>query len=309
MEDRKMGGWERNKRFRFIILLSSHLPILLFTYLPILLLSSCYENREGCLDSRATNFGIDADRECDNCCTFPQLKLVFEHKLLKDNAANLTYTDTIYKDDFDNEFRVKDIQFYVSNARLVRANGTEVYPTDSLNVNIQPPGSAAQAVKISNNVGLVNRNDFTALEMGTFITSGDFMKVRFNIGLNQILNQVIPTSLPDSVVNHPLENTAMYISADSGFLFNRLQLFNNPTKTDTTFRTIRIFQPDSVQVELPFLGGINILEGFNVRITLRINYLEWFKGINLKTDPPAMLATKISGNLRNSLTVTRVELQ
>lgn len=270
-------------------------------------ITSCYDNREGCLDVRSTNFDIDADRECDNCCVYPQLKLVFEHKLSPDSAANLTYTTAIYKDGAGNAFRVKDIQFYISNARLVRQDGTEVSPTDSLNVNIKPTGSEAIAKKITDNVGLINRNNFSPAEMGEFITTGAFNKIRFTIGLKDVLNQVIPTSLPDSLVSHPLENTAMYVNTDTGFVFNRLQLFNNSNQTDTTFTTFKVLNPNFIDIELPLTA--NIIEGFHVRVIIRIDYLRWFAGVNLKNDPAATVATKITENLRNSFSVTRVEME
>lgn len=273
----------------------------------ILSIESCYEDREGCLDLRATNFDIDADRECDGCCVYPQLKLVFEHKLLPDSIANLTYETTVYKDGAGNDFRVKDIQFYVSNARLVREDGTEAIPKDSLNVNIQPPGGEARAQKVTDNVALINRNNFSPAEMGELITTGKFTKIRFTLGLKGVLNQVIPTSLPDSLVNHPLENTAMYVNVDTGFIFNKLQLFNSFSQTDTTFNTFRILSPDSVDIELPL--DANIIEGFHIRVIIRINYLKWFAGVNLINDPPATVTTKITSNLRNSFSVTRVEME
>ncbi|MFN7116734.1 MAG: MbnP family protein [Saprospiraceae bacterium] len=287
--------------------LSSTLKYLTVSFLCIVIISSCYENRSGCLDLRATNFDIDADRECDNCCIYPQLKLVFEHKLLPDSAANLTYTTSVYKDGAGNEFRVKDIQFYVSNARLIRADGTVVAPQDSLLVSIQPPGGTATRQNIADNVAIINRSNFAAAEMGRFIATGSFTKIAFTLGLSDVLNQVIPTSLPDSLVNHPLENTAMYVNADTGFIFNRLQIFNSATATDTTFTTFRVLPPNLVNVELPL--NANIIEGYHIRVIVRIDYLKWFANVNLKSDSPATVATKITNNLRNAFSVTRVEME
>ncbi len=305
----------RVDRFRYFIQpihlstyqLSIRLKCLTIGFFLTFLLSGCYEDRKGCLDPRATNFDIDADRECDGCCVYPQLRLVFEHKLSPDSTANLTYNTEVYKDGVGNEFRVKDIQFYVSDARLVREDGTEVYPTDSLKVSVQPPGDIAQAAKISNNVALINRNNFTPAAMGRFITTGNFTKIRFTVGLKGLLNQVVPTSLPDSLVNHPLENTAMYISADSGFIFNRLQLFTTAAPTDTIFTTFKIRNPEFADIELPL--GTNVLEGFNIQVVIRINYLKWLAGVDLKNDNPATVATKITHNLQNAFSVTRVEMK
>lgn len=275
----------------------------------LIILSGCYENREGCLDVRAINFGIDSDRECDGCCVFPQLKLAFEHKLNAGNAANLTYTDSVYTDGAGNQIRVRDIQFYVSNVRLVREDGVEIFPTDSLTVQIQVPGGMPQVANIGDNVALVNRNNFTPLEFGTFITTGKYTKVRFNMGLVGNYNRVIPSSLPDSVVNHPLENVTMYINTDTGFIFNRLQIFNSAAKTDTTYRSFRILNPQTNEIELALPATFQIIEGYNVRVTVRINYLSWFAGVNFKNDPEATAATKILNNLQNSLSVSAIQLE
>lgn len=274
-----------------------------------LLLTSCYENKEGCLDVRSINFSIDADRECDGCCIYPQLKIAFEHKLSASSNTNLTYTDSIYLDGNNNQFRVRDIQFYVSNVRLVREDGSEVYPDDSLQVQLQAPGGIARTANIGDNVALINRSNFTPSEFGTFITTGKFTKVRFTIGLAGNYNQVIPSSLPDSVVNHPLENTTMYVNTDTGFIFNRLQLYNSAIKTDTTYNVFRVLTPHMVNIELALPTTLDVIEGRNVRVTVRINYLKWFEGVNLKSDLSAMVATKIVNNLQNSLSVSAVQLE
>lgn len=289
----------------------SVLTRLVFGIFVMLFVESCYENQEGCLDLRATNFDIDADRECDGCCVFPQLKLVFEHKLLPDSNANLTYNTAIYKDGAGNDFRVKDIQFYVSNARLIREDGAVVTPDDSLLVSIQPPGGVATEQNVADNVGIINRNNFSPAEMGRFIATGKFAKVAFSIGLSEVLNQVIPTSLPDSLDDHPLQNTIMYVNADTGFIFNKIQLFNSASETDTTFTNYYLYHPDAVDLELsiPDNANINIIEGYDIRVIVRINYLKWFTDVNLKNDTPAMVATKLKNNLRNAFSVTRVELE
>jgi len=312
-EDREMGRWgdrriELSGSYVHPPINPSPYPPFLLLLLLILLFNACYNPREGCLDLRATNFEVDADRPCNRCCTYPQLLLVFEHKVQKDSAANLTYTTATYRDGAGNSFRIRDIQFYVSNARLVRADNSEVFPTDSLTVRIQPPGGTPQTATIADNVALVNRNNFSPAEMGTFLTTGSFAKVRFTLGLQPVQNQVLPNSLPDSVVNHPLENTGMYINPDTGFVINRLQLFNDLNQTDTTFTTFRLLQQDTVPVELPIPNPFNLVEGRDLRVIIRINYLDWFKNVNIKTDPPATVATKIRDNLRNAFSITRVEL-
>lgn len=304
-----MGNWKIKKLRNLFYIIFSYSNIYLIIILLLVGITSCYKERTGCLDARATNFSFDADKECNGCCVYPQLRLVFEHKLWKDSTANLTYNTGVYKDGAGNDFRVKDIQFYISDARLLREDGTELYPVDSLRVSVQLTGGEAHTQNINDNVALVNRNSYAAAEMGKMVTTGKFTKIRFLIGLDNVLNQVIPNSLPDSITNHPLENLTMYVNADTGFIFNRLQLYKSAVQTDSIVTTYKILPPNNVLVELPFPTPLNIVEGYNPKITIRINYLSWFSGVNLKNDPPAMVATKIADNLRNSFSVTTVGLE
>ena len=289
-----------------------HLPPIthhLSLFLLLLLLAGCYEPRESCADINAVNFAVDADRPCPNCCLYPVLRIAVEHKVSDaSNAPNLVYADSVYRDGAGNAFRVRDIRFYVSNVRLVRADGSEVHPQDSLELPIRLPDGSRERRNISKNIALVNRSTFTPYNMGTFITAGAFTHIRFTLGLSDIANQTDRAALPDSLNSHPLASEAMYINPNNGYIFNRLQIFENLLLTDTTFSTIAISGPAARrEVELPLPASL--IEGFNVRVTLRINYLRWFANVNLKNDPPATLATKLIDNATNSFAVTNVLLE
>ena len=42
-------------------------------------LFSCAEKQEGCLDVYATNFEFEADKVCEDCCTYPVFELEVSH--------------------------------------------------------------------------------------------------------------------------------------------------------------------------------------------------------------------------------------
>ncbi len=270
------------------------------------LVEGCYEPIEGCLDNKATNFQVDADAACSNCCNYPVLKLLVEHKVVYPDATyNFAYNDSIYQDGAGNAFRVKNIQFFLSDFRLIKKDGTELAVRDSLEVEIFQPDGTLQKQFIRDDAALVNRNTFSTYEIGTLVTKGEIRALRFSVGLVAPANSANPASFP---TGHPLRNTVMYFNSDSGYVFNQLQLFNSATLSDTTTTLLEIGTTAFARtVEVPL--SANVLEGFNIRITLRVNYLQWFQDVNLKTDAPASLATKIVNNAANSFSVVGVVLE
>ncbi len=283
-------------------------PYHLFIILLIIFTStSCYEPREGCLDINATNFEVDADRACSNCCTYPVLKFAVSHKLTADSETNLNYNDSVYVDGAGNAFRVKNIQFYISNVRLMREDGTEVRPSGLVETTIVEANGDRRDTMIANDIALVNRSTFSDYNLGTFVTEGKFTQIKFDLGLQSLANQALPSSLP---TGHPLRASGMYVNADTGYVFNRLEWFNSAAVSDTTTTLLKVATEQyRREVTLSIAGSGNVLEGFNVRIRLRINYLTWFENVNLKSDPPATLATKIMNNAANSFSVVAVELE
>ncbi|HMO37845.1 MAG TPA: hypothetical protein PKC76_08720 [Saprospiraceae bacterium] len=270
----------------------------------LLTFAACYEPREGCLDLRATNFDVGADNPCpDDCCEYPLLRLAMEHKMVyTDTSFNLNYNDSTYTDGAGNPFRLADIQFYLSNLRLVRADGSEAAPTDSSEVTIFNPDGLREPGQLSNNFALLNRRIFTLATLGTLITEGRFTAVRFTLGVPEAAGRVVLNSLPTA---HPLANPEMYLTPDSGYIFNRLRWFNG---ADTVAQALRIATPVHLrEVELPL--NANLLEGFDIRLTLRCDYRRWFANVNLRNDPPAILATKLADNAANSFSVVSVFLE
>lgn len=306
-EGRKMGAW-RIGEWEWLTFRSIHFRTVFCISFLTLIATSCYEPREGCLDLRATNFAVDADDPCADCCSYPVLRLALSHKVYDaplDTFFNLVYLDSVYQDGLGNDFRIQNIQFYISNLRLVRADGTEVPTQDSLSIEIIRPDGSTEEVNMLNNVALVNRRTFSEYEMGTLITEGAFERIRFEVGLTIPANQSSPEGFP---AEHPLATDDMYVNADTGFIFNQLDWLNGSGIEDTTVNRLNIASEANLRtVDLPL--PVSLIEGFNIIVTLRVDYAAWFSGVNLRNDNPATLATKISNNLTNSFTVLAVDLE
>lgn len=274
----------------------------------LLSLTACFEPKEGCLDINAVNYAVDADEPCSGCCQYPVLRLDFLHKTFPGSNANLQYLDTVYQDGAGNDFRFRSIQFYLSDIRLVRSDGEEVGVTDTIWLRI--PAAEGDTINevVEDNFALVNPADFGVMQIGTFLSKGTFNKIKFTLGLSGPANLVDPVTLPEE---HPLANEQMYWGPDSGHIYNRIDLFRIPEPEDTVITLLEIGTPENLmEVELEFDDTPLYLDpGFIPKVIIRIDYLTWFRGVNLDDQTNEEIAQKIVQNLTDSFSVVEVEQQ
>lgn len=235
----------------------------------------CIDKVEGCLDNTASNFNPVADNDCDDCCTFPELKINVAHRiqdslsLSYDNAYTVTQDSLTY-------FMISKVKFYLSNFRLESANGTLAGVIDTIDLSLQDGTS----VTVEDNFNLVSRdqNSFQ-YTIGTFKEVGTYTKVRFNVGLEPPASQTNPESLSD----HPLaiQSDSLFSFETEEYIFNRITYVRDTTLMDT----ITIDVTDTVvEVILDFIDPLTIERGFDVEIPVTIDYWEWLKGIIFVTN-------------------------
>lgn len=261
---------------------------------------SCYEPQEGCLDVRATNFNLRADKPCLDCCEFPQLRVSWQHIVaLPDTIYNLAYRDSIYFDGSGNPFTVNNIQFYLSEFHLVRADGTEEGVNNEVSFRIPRSTGDTLSETREDNFSLVNPGFPQTLNIGNFEATGSFSQVRFLLGIDVPTNQAEPSSFPE---DHPLSLDNLHWNLDSGYIFNQIQLFRGITEADTTLTFINIGLSDRlVEVTLDIPNGFTLSEGFDVIITLQIDYNHWFRAINdVRLDLEEDMLTNIVRELSQS---------
>ena len=116
-----------------------------------LFFTSCFQPEEGCLDIEATNFTLSADRDCvqdDNTsdcpCTYPDINLVIEH-VYNDQAY---LPDSVYQNNLGQTFRIRDIQFYMSDICLIRSDSTVVKILDTITLIVSNGGELEKLVAI-----------------------------------------------------------------------------------------------------------------------------------------------------------------
>lgn len=266
-----------------------------------LFFQSCYENIEGCLDVNATNFNVMADRECEDCCTYPLLRLAVQHvytaKVLEQDTLvrfNLNQPYTLDSVDF---FSLTDLRYYISDVKLVRPNGDTVGVEDRLEFTLVS-GTNITTQNTEDNFALIDRGNISPRTLGTIRENGTFVGIQFKLGLSSFDQKVAPEFFES---NHPLAlgDTSMYSLEERSYIITRLDLARDTLSIENDTTSIQILAKDFIEkIELDFDFQVDV--GFNTTIALQVDYRRWFEGINVKSDLPEMIIDKLKANIRNT---------
>ena len=245
-----------------------------------LFLNSCQQPTLGCLDVKATNFDVTASDQCtDNCCSYPFLKLQVDHLWGTEKfSLNKKYafgTDSI-------EFL--SFQMYLSDFQLTTSNNKITTVIDSVALF-----QIKDTIKALSNFTLMGKNNGFEFNIGKFDKPDKYTKVKFQIGLNDIVNKTIASKMPSS---SPLSIKAdsMYINASNTYIFNKLIIARKNTKD-----TLQLFITTPSTIDLSIVKTLSFTEGFDAAIPLRINYLQFLNGVDL-SKPQNDIKAKIVSN-------------
>ena len=124
-------------------------------------------------------------------------------------------------------------------------------------------------------------------KIGKFDKPTKYAKVKFQVGLDNIANQAIPSKMPAGT---PLstQNDSMYLKALNTYIFNKI-VYKVKSKPDTVSLFITTATP------LTFTKNISFTEGFDAKIPLKIDYKKFIKDINF-TDTKDNIKLKIVNN-------------
>lgn len=269
-----------------------------------MLFAGCYEPKEGCLDISAVNFAPDADLACpDDCCVYPSLRLRFLHQsVYADTTVNFQLRDSVYTDAAGSRYRVVDARFFLSDVRLVMADGTETPLSNRIEVEVFTSGGSLQKDSITNDILLVSPALVALNNVGTLRKGGAFSALRFLIGLDDVAATVDPESLP---AGHPMRPSAsgMDWNMSEGFVFQQARFVNENAPNDTLAVAAR-WPAQMQEVEVPF--DVNLPEGYHLEMDIRIDYLGWLRDISPATQTPETLLQKWTGRSASSFEVVGV---
>jgi hypothetical protein len=270
----------------------------------ILMLSGCYEPQEGCLDASATNFDLDADSGCGDCCTYPALKVSFTHRwpTPDDAEAPLQFSPGWYTDGLGQPFRIKSIRYYWSDLALIDLSGQARRVIDSIDLGlIEAPGDTI-AARLPDNFLLAVAGSSNARTLGTFPYPATYQRLEAVFGVIDPANRAAPTSLPQG---HPLapQLGSQHLSGAEGYVFAKIEFYRDTAASDLTPVVLHISGAASRRsLSLALPGEIALPQGANAALRIQTDYSQWFSGANVRGDTAA-LKQVILNNLPASFSV------
>lgn len=274
----------------------------------LLLISAlgCYQPRQGCQDIRAVDYDVTADEPCSTgvCCTYPVLTVTLLHRadipgVLKEGFV-FRY-DSLYPSPADTAhlFSFQRCRFIIRDLRLVADSGREIPVSDSIELET----TAGVSFMERNSFVKVERDIFQPVKAGTYLAEGSFTHLRFRFGLSPPLRQADPAALPKG---HALKDDTLLYREGEGYASLRLQ-FKRDSLSGTLPLDIR--SAVDMETELPLPEVFELDYGFNLRMSLEVNYLAFFEGVNLALDSEAEIVEKIEANISKAFSVSSISME
>ena len=218
----------------------------------------CTMREAGCLDPNAGNFDLEADKSCDDCCTYPLISLTLTQKW---DTTNFRITDTFY-DLNQQPFLIHDLRYFLTAWSWTSGTG-QVYRVDSVET-------------LCNESPFVFYPDILVIEpqrfsypIGIIRTAPEIDSISFMLGHAQDLSCLDPENpvTPDAVTSaSPLWNP------DDAML-HAIRLIVDRNLADTLVDTFYLDVNQTFNIPFPYI----MKKGENTSLPVTVNYAEWFR--------------------------------
>ena len=234
---------------------------------------------------RAANFNPEADEDKKNACSYYQLQLEMQHYANTLANDTLKFGNWLY-DANNDPFYLSTMKILAGEVHLVKAsNGDEIKSPESTpfyNSNNTP-------IYAEDNFFISTLESYAANITG-WTELGDFDRIRFHLGIPEAIRKTNPVLVTER--DHPLSTTAsayMHDSDSTGYLTAQIVVVQPNSGEVLTFDFF-----DYIPIELPYM--VTVLDGVNIPIRLRLDYLVLFNGISFTNDSSAIVKDKIRQN-------------
>jgi hypothetical protein len=262
----------------------------------ILALSACQEREEGCMNPYAVNFDPSADvmpEDVENGCEYYQLQWQWQHY-----SADVP-NDTLLQ--FDQLTDAAGEVFYLESCNWLGGN-IRLTPVGS-----GSPVSSPEIVLLTkdNSFVLEAEDNFFILSLNEFSTDGTgwvevdtFNRLSFQLGFDGEIQETDPSKTTKR--SHPLSvNASAYLYDSTRFDFKTLELVAvQPNNNDNRIE-INLFDV----FPFTFTYPIEVVDGQNTPIRVRLDYDELLDGIAFSTDPVLLIEAKIRQNIPRAFSV------
>lgn len=238
---------------------------------------------------RAKNFNPEADEDKNDACEYYELTLAMQHYANTLTNDTLAFGNWLY--DANNE------PFYLSTMKIL-AGELHLVKTGT-NEEIESPESApfynanGTPTYVEDNFFISNLESYSYNITG-WTELGSFDRIRFHLGIPEAILSTNPSLVTEQ--SHPLSTTAstyMFDSTSMSYLTAQIVVVQPNSSTTLSFNFF-----DYIPIELPY--AINVVDGADTPIRLRLNYVALFNGISFTNDSETIIKDKISQNFLTS---------
>lgn len=256
---------------------SFYFPVLLFV---CILTVGCYEPRVGCLDLVATNYDASADEMCDDCCSYPSLKIGVKHSwedrvfVLKDTFVN----------NLGDSFIVVSQNFFLGGIELGNASGGAI-PLINKNTYYWNDGSSKE---IATNFELVS-GTLSEVTINKFRDETSISYLKFGPGPDASYNGVDTLRLPSG---SDLAISAGMRTKNNAYLCYKAKILAGSGLKDTldiAFEGVWRFQKN-FEPQLPLSPGKDL------KTEIKISYDQWFKDVAFDDKNPIDIGNVMKNN-------------
>ena len=228
--------------------------------------SSCYESVEGCLDPEATNYEVDADNSCDDCCTLPTFSILMSY--LVDGQS---YTDGDTFRVSSQGLMIEDFHFFISGIQLFDPEGNEITYEDEFTF-YDDLGNGEQ---VTEDFKFFASNQFRATLEGMRF-SGFMDQIQFKIGLEENINTYDKDSLDANTELNKVPDE-FYLGSNLGYEFYSFQIRD----TLDNYMELRVSNDFPLPAVEVILDDENIRRGFSDQVNLFVDFGSLFDGVDL----------------------------
>lgn len=256
---------------------SFYFTALSFVYI---LTMGCYEPRTGCLDLVATNYDASSDEMCDDCCSYPSLKIGIKH----------SWEDRVFvmKDTFVNNlgdsFIVVSQNFFLGGIELGNSSGGAI-PLISKNTYYWNDGSSKE---IATNFELVT-GTLSEVTINKFRDESSISYLNFGPGPDESYNGVDTLRLP---TGSDLAIAAGMRTKNNSYLCYKAKIIAGQGLKDT----LDIAFEGSWRFRKKFDPHLPLSPGKDLKTEIKIAYDLWFKGVAFDGKNPIDIGNVIKDN-------------
>ncbi len=254
--------------------------LLFIACITLLTLSSCYEDKKGCIDILSANYDPSSDAECEDCCVFPSLKIRINH-IFKN--GKLVFNDNL-QNDIGSDFYLIDQKFYLSEVDVF--NVATPLPFIKRSDYTFPSG----VEKLYDKIGFVEKATPT-IDINTIRTKLAPDSMSLMLGLPNKYNSLNKKLLVANSIL--LASKGLFDTTKVEYISYYLKFIGGASIKDT----MSIYLYEDLQFQKSFIP-ITTAQGKPIEITLTADYNLLFEGIDF-TKNKAIIEEKLKANLKS----------